>query len=70
MKQYARVINNFGWYDKGKEKFIGKVAEVIAVEPDYQCFSLVQLEFMDGHREWFSNTAIEEIEIAEYNQGD
>lgn len=67
--QYARVKNNFGCNDKGKERFIGKVAKVLIIECDYQCFSQVQLKFMDDSIEWFSNTTLEEIDVAEYNQG-
>ena len=67
---YARVKDNFSCNDKGKEKFIGKVATVIAIEGDYLCFSQVRLEFMSGEKEWFSNTTLDEIEIDEYNCGD
>jgi len=59
--QYAKVKDNFGDNDKGKEKFIDKVGEVLQVESDYHCFSQVQLKFDDDSIEWFSNTAPEEV---------
>lgn len=58
---YAKVEDNFGENDKGKEKFIGKIGLVLQVCHDYSCFSQVLLKFEDGMTEWFSNTALEEV---------
>jgi len=60
-KQYAKVLDNFGENDKGKEKYIGEVGEVVKIECDYFCFSQVQVLFKNGKKLWFPNTTLDEV---------
>lgn len=61
VSQYAKVKDNFGTKDKGKEYWIGHIGLVMQVVGDYACFSQVLLKFECGTMEWFSNTTLDEV---------